>query len=355
MFAGVAVALTTLSTCVIGEVVLRLKSPQTSFYLPDDHCGYRLEPNYAKGELRINRWGMRDADPGEPGSKTGRRVLVVGDSFCFAMGVKEVEGFPHLLEQRLGPQVTVINGGVPGYSHVNMAGWLEHYGVQWQPDAVVLAVFTGNDLWENLGSDGYHVTTKGELLPKEQRRQRTKRGFWRQLRNKSHFYRLLKSLPERVWQRVDQGEAVETFWTHTRERMGVCVTGEAATTWEPAWEVARAKLKEMVERVKPAPVVLLVISDEFQLSPAVREEVKRRYPEVDLSRYDWTLPNRRFAQLAAELGIRVVDPYEDMKRLSAAGKRQYLPPLEAHYNAAGHALVAEQLAATKELAGLMGE
>tara|TARA_B100000965_G_C18895264_1_gene457909 strand:- start:88 stop:501 length:414 start_codon:yes stop_codon:yes gene_type:complete len=137
--------------------------------------------------------------------------------------------------------------------------------------------------------------------------------------------------------------------------MGVCVTGEAAKTWEPAWEVAREKLRDMVERVEPAPVVLLVISDEFQLSPAVREEVKRRYPEVDLSRYDWTLPNRRFAQLAAELGITVVDPYEDMKRLTAEGKRQYLPPLEAHYNAAGHALVAELLAATKELKGLKRE
>ena len=351
MFAALAVALATLSTCVIGEVVLRLKSPQTNFYLPDERCGYRLKPNYTKGELRINRWGMRDEDPGEPANKTGERVLVVGDSFCFAMGVTEQEGFPHVLEQTLGPQVTVINGGVPGYSHVNMAGWLEHYGVQWQPDAVVLAVFTGNDLWENLGSDGYHVVD-GALVAKERRRKKSERSWLRRLRNKSHFYRLLKKLPERLWQSVDQSEAVETFWNHTRERMGVCVTGEAQKTWEPAWEVAREKLRDMVERVRPAPVVLLVISDEFQLSPAVRAEVKRRYPEVDLSRYDWTLPNRRFAQLAAELGITLVDPYEDMKRLTAEGKRQYLPPLEAHYNAAGHALVAEQLAATKELAGL---
>jgi hypothetical protein len=354
VFALVVVALTTGLTCVVGEVVLRLWAPQKGFYVPDAHCRYVLRAGFNGGGVTINRHGMRDLERDlerDPEGQHGKRVLVVGDSFPFGMGVAQHESFPRALDGLLG-QAEVINAGVPGYSNVQMASWLEHYGLAWKPDVLVVSVFVGNDLWENLGSDTYHVVER-RLVAKgaDQRRQHSERGWFRQLRNKSHFYRLLKRLP-RALSKSDRPKAERIYWQHTLERMGVCAVGEAAKSWEPAWELCVQKLTDMRDRVAPAPMVVLAISDEFQLNPAVRAEVRERYPELDESLYDWTAPNRRLAKICAELKVTLVDPLAEMAKRTAAGEAQYLPPLEAHYNASGHGLAAEALAETPELEGL---
>jgi lysophospholipase L1-like esterase len=86
-----------------------------------------------------NRDGLRDQDYG-PKPPAVRRILMLGDSFTWGIGVMDDEAiFARLLEKQLG--VEILNGGRPG----SVTGqWIElwrHVGPAFDPDLVVLVYF----------------------------------------------------------------------------------------------------------------------------------------------------------------------------------------------------------------------
>jgi len=96
-------------------------------------------------EIRTNRWGFRD-DEFELEKPAGEwRILTIGDSFTFGLGVAQDDTWPQVLEELLqadreGP-VQVINGGFawmfePSY----YAEWVPTEGLAFQPDAVVVGL-----------------------------------------------------------------------------------------------------------------------------------------------------------------------------------------------------------------------
>lgn len=119
------------------------------------HTDYRSRPGYrgvfANREFRtrveINSLGLRgpeltDAGPGE------RTLLVLGDSFAFGWGVEAHESAPALLEARLRGW-RVVNSGTSGWGTRQQLAFLRHYGLELQPDAVLL-MYVPNDPAENL-------------------------------------------------------------------------------------------------------------------------------------------------------------------------------------------------------------
>ena len=143
---------------VAAELLLRAVAPEAytgkAMYLPDELLNYRLKPNLDVERVQTNSHGLRDPERPLTKPEGARRVLVLGDSFTFGSGpIDASDGFVRRLDAALGEGVQVINAGVPGYSTVQEANWLERDGLAWEPDAIVVAFFVGNDVWENLDPD----------------------------------------------------------------------------------------------------------------------------------------------------------------------------------------------------------
>lgn len=349
-----AATLSTLVALALGEGLVRALAPQRTAYTgaammaPDPDCGHVLVAGHRHGGVAINAQGMRDVERPQARLAGERRVLVLGDSFAFGAVALE-DTFPRALARELGPGVDVLNAGVPAYSTRHEAAWLRKFGLGLSPDAVVVGFFVGNDPWENAGEE-VHTVVDGELVVKDARRARS---ALRRLYNRSHLYRLLRGLPSRLREVLGGEPALERGYHRLeRKRMGVCATGGAAATWEAGWRVSREKLAEVRDLVTPAPVVVLVIPDEFQVDASLRVAVLRRY-DMDPAGYDWDSPQRRVARICEELGLERVDVLEECRRRTAAGERLY-KPLDSHWSEAGNLLAARRLAASAALAALAG-
>lgn len=163
VIASVAVAL------LIAEIGLAMFYPQDTvkqikrdfppINLPSDVLPYRLKPG-AEGELtqeefttrvHINSLGYR----GKEFAKTkgeAIRVIAVGDSFTFGYGVEDHQSYPAVLERRLRQavgeeRVQVINAGFAAcYYPDTYYIYLKEFGLELDPDLIVVGLFVGNDL-----------------------------------------------------------------------------------------------------------------------------------------------------------------------------------------------------------------
>lgn len=102
------------------------------------------------GPVAINSLGLRDREYAREKPAGTRRVLVLGDSVTFGIGVPAEETFPARLEARLAPRdppVEVLNLGVGGYDTLDEVIAFEARGLDLGPDVVVVG-YCLNDLAE---------------------------------------------------------------------------------------------------------------------------------------------------------------------------------------------------------------
>lgn len=147
---------------LLGEAALRLAGARfsTSFYVIDPDLGWALRPGVSgtyTGEtvnsIQINSVGMRDDREYATGRQPGKyRVAILGDSFAEAMQVPLERTFARQLEAKLkacqaNPEV--LNFGVQGYGTTQELLVWRNKAKAYQPDAVVLLFYTGNDLYNN--------------------------------------------------------------------------------------------------------------------------------------------------------------------------------------------------------------
>ncbi len=106
-----------------------------------------------KTTVRINSKGLRDVEHTYEKPRGVFRILILGDSYMEALQVELEETFARLLEERLNQQTTtrveVINSGVSSYGTDNELLYFRHEGYKYQPDLVLLAFTTCNDVRES--------------------------------------------------------------------------------------------------------------------------------------------------------------------------------------------------------------
>lgn len=158
------VSLQVLVAFVVLEVALRVLDPFGISYYPEtaryfdtyvleEPIGYRNRPlltgTFYGVPVSINSLGMRDREVSikEEGEF---RILVMGDSVPFGIGVKYENSLPYQLERILNEQYPenyfrTLNMGVPSYNTEQELIQLKDLGLKLKPDAVVL-LFSDNDI-----------------------------------------------------------------------------------------------------------------------------------------------------------------------------------------------------------------
>lgn len=125
-----------------------------------------------RGVVRVNAQGFRGADFARTKGPDTRRILVLGDSFGFGVGVDE----PHTVAARLhdlvnadaeltlGRHVDVLNLSISGYSTDQEILTFESDGAPLDPDVVIL-LMCDNDFGGNLEGFAYGRYYKPRFLP----------------------------------------------------------------------------------------------------------------------------------------------------------------------------------------------
>ncbi|QOJ02514.1 MAG: hypothetical protein HRU71_03010 [Planctomycetia bacterium] len=115
-------------------------------------------------EYRINSEGMRsDRIHARPKPAGVRRILCLGDSVLFGLGVPIEDVFSSKLETML-PGCEVMNTGVGGYNTYSERIWLETRGATYQPDDVIVC-YCPNDVDEPLEQFAIQVDQKLPEFP----------------------------------------------------------------------------------------------------------------------------------------------------------------------------------------------
>ena len=134
-----------------------------SLFVTDARVGYVLrrgaEVRYWTSEfdttLTINAQGVRDDEPIGTKPAGERRVLILGDSYVFAVQVPFRDTMGERLEARLneaadGHRWRVIDGGVQGYGPVEQWLFYRNVAAAFKPDVVLIMVSVANDAMEAL-------------------------------------------------------------------------------------------------------------------------------------------------------------------------------------------------------------
>ena len=151
---------------VIIEVAARLFNPWGIAYFPEvaryfdtmiieEPIGYRHRPGlkgryYCGSWVEINSLGLRDREIDAAKPDDEFRILVMGDSIPFGVGVDFEDSIPHQLEVIANQQsdrqrYRTVNMGVPSYNTEQELVQLKTVGVKLKPDLVVL-IFVRNDI-----------------------------------------------------------------------------------------------------------------------------------------------------------------------------------------------------------------
>lgn len=265
-------------------------------YRPGVQEWYREE---GEAYIRISNDGLRDREHSKVKPANTLRVAVLGDSYAAAFQVPMEATFWSVMEQELegcealsGQQIEVINLGVDGYGTAQELTTLRNRAWDYDPDLVLLAFTTGNDISDNsyaLNSDPmrpYFILRDGEVvldaMCTESDAYRARQTWFAQLGYPMvNFSRILQLVNEaknalkdfRLARNRDVASA-EAF-----EEAGLDNTvylEPEDTVWIEAWRVTEELIRLMRDEVmeKESDFLVVTLSNGIQVhpDPIVRKE-----------------------------------------------------------------------------------
>lgn len=94
---------------------------------------------YGDVVYRLNRGGYRDGEP--RAAADVRRIVLIGDSVSFGLGVDQDKIYPALLEKRLGDPWDVVNLAIFAYNTADERQALQEDGLKLRPELVLLQFY----------------------------------------------------------------------------------------------------------------------------------------------------------------------------------------------------------------------
>lgn len=347
LFKVAIILATVIVTVVAAEITLRLTTefpPDSGIYVPDFEVGKTLAPGFQGVHygvpVRISSRGLRDREFAERAPAGTLRILALGDSWTFGVGVARDETWPKRLESILGQDrsVEVLNTGVSGYETYHEAIRYRRGLSEFEHHVVIVGIYPVND-----------------VHPKHEKYERLK---W--LHDFHPALHWLYTAPKRSYinQHYEAWRKARKR-ARRRERHERLVVGEAPDERFPigddwtadyrdgnsGWEMMKASLVDIGETARThgaTPVAVL-------------------FPDIeDLARYeDYCHP--RVAPLieaaAREAGLEWVDLFETFRpyRIESANASLRLSQGagRTHPNAVGYELIAHSVARELEARGLL--
>lgn len=347
-----AVGASVLLGLVVAEVALRVVGfSRPQLYRPDPRRGWGLDPGArglwteeGRAWIEVNRAGFRDDSEPPADEPAGTyRIALLGDSQAEALQVPWGATFGEVLERRLAEcpdlppgteRVEVLNFGVSGYGTAQALLTLRHQALAYDPDLVILAFYTGNDVRNNLRAleldpkrPYFELAPDGDLVLDDSfRATRAYRlrtapgaGLAYGLLARSRLAQLAKAA---LSARRDQAAAEAA-----RERAGdaaalaelgldnAVYSPPESLDWQRAWTVTEALIAATAaeSRAAGAGFALVVLTNGIQVhpDPAVRAAFAERLGVPDL-----LYPDRRLTRFARSRAIPVLPLVPPLRRLA---------------------------------------
>jgi len=318
----------------LAEVSVRMLSPTMAapglvqIHQPSEVYGFELVPGSTGrgmfGEnISINPQGARDAPFTE--KLNNKRIVAVGDSFTFGIGVELEDTYVKQLESTLRKadhNIEVLNLGVGSYNFWHYLEVLDNRVVNLAPDLVLIGFYLddlsapirptrviAHNPFEQRIEDDFTASALWNLVS----------NLWTRFETRYRYrrgYEYLAGIEER--KTYIGGEKPDHIFYRLQ-------TGSMDAALYRAFSTAVDRLAAWSVR-ENVPVVVVFIPDASQIHEPHRQSV-----------------NRTVADEMARVGIEFIDTTPAFEAQPDA-RPLYLFPLDAHTSTSGHALIAATLA-----------
>jgi lysophospholipase L1-like esterase len=317
------------------EAAVRLRglapcpSPRDTLFMPDSILPYRLRPSVTivgrsdsdEFDFRYqhNRLGFRGPEISREKPPNVFRIVALGDSFTYGLGVDYENTFAHRLELLFNARegnhlhIEVINAGIPRFYPEAERRLLEHYVLNLAPN-LVLVIFVPNDVIDTHdGNDAVGVSECGYLITRDAVRTIAALPLpMRWLFRQSHLTRWLLA---RVV-KARRGEKRRHVWSDVYVENGF---------HEPAWREVERQYAAMVTLAHEHGTLIAFA------------HLPQREPLNETAVY----PGTRLARFCTERGVPFIDLLVAMR--TTQRERVLYWPRDGHPNAEGTRVIAGEL------------
>lgn len=286
--------------------------------------------------VRTNSIGMADREYARAKPPGTYRIALLGDSLTASLYLPVEQQFKSIwekaLSRELGRPVEIMNFAIDGTGTWEQLQMFHLRARQFQPDAVILAFFWGNDVWNNLAArdrgrpnplrDEYPES--GALRRFQVAHRQTIRWLW----NNSAAYQFLDVLKTKIQTRQSVERGLQSAGTAAApDAANAPVTyDDPAYLWDSdAWKLTRELLAKLKAETAAAGAPLVV----FQLP--MLAQISRPVP----------LPYQPLREFLAAQQVASVDAFARLEQLSPRQKRALYLLDDVHLTAEGHQVFAE--------------
>jgi len=359
----------------IVEAVLRLigfSFPLFNVY--NEHAGSWHEPgatgwyrNEGGAYIEINADGLRDREHGLQKPEGTVRIAVLGDSYAEALQVPVEETFCSVLERRLnacnafgGQKAEVINFGCSGFGTAQELLALRHFVWKYDPDIVILAFLSGNDVRNNSKAlepekeRPFFISRNGRLdldntfrdLPSVKKQLSFVGRLKRILYVYSKTYQLMKKCTVLYAAKSSASEKTGAQELNAQVNSSGAEVGlddmifldPKTLEWQEAWKITETLLVEMAKDVAQhnARFLIVTLSNGIQVHP---DKIIREKFAAQIGAQDLFYPEKRIQALCTRANIELLCLAQPMQEY-AEQKNVYLHGFNenrgGHWNSTGH-------------------
>lgn len=290
--------------------------------------------------VRTNSIGMADREYPLAKPPGTLRIALLGDSLTASLYLPVEQQFKSIWEKALsakfGRPVEIMNFAIDGTGTWEQLQMFHLRARPFQPDAVILAFFWGNDVWNNLASrDRGRANPLRDEYPEADALMRFRVAHRKSIRwlwNHSAAYQFLDVLKTRIQTRNSYERGLQPAAADAAPATAATPAPAAEVHYDPgfawdseAWSLTRELMAKLKAETAAAGSRLVV----FQL-PMLSQLDKPR-----------PLPYQALRDFLAAKGADNVDAFAQLEKLTPAQKRGLYLLDDVHLTAEGHRLFAQ--------------
>lgn len=321
---------------------------------PDSEAKYTQE---SRAYIKINKFGMRDKDRILKKPENTYRIAILGDSFMEGFAVELEDIFNIQLENNLSQcnpnseNIEVLNFGVSGYGTIQSLQQYKHYVKRFNPDLVVLAFDTVNDVRDNyfplsphktrpfFQQDNLNIDLSFRDTPFFVSRQKIYWRIYYDLLSNSRILQFIRNSLNDI-KHNKSARRIDNFISYLPPQ---------TKNWKTAWKHTENAIVEVRDEVLStnAEFILLVLGTGIQIHPDRQLQLEK---SSEYQVRDWLYQEDRLTEFSKKHDIQIYKLSDKMMKEAQLTKKSlhYLSDVSrtwGHWNTEGHHFAAETFAA----------